>query len=90
MRGVRGAGRGAGAAPVAVAVAGDPSNGRTLEVVGRARSYAQLSVAIDEHVHGQDADHLGDDEGQGAEVEGPAVRVAVLLGVAFGGVPGVG
>lgn len=90
MRGVRGAGGGAGAAPVAVAVAGDARYGRALEVVSRARSYPQLSVAVDEHVHGQDAHHLSDDEGQGAEVEGPAVRVAVFLGVALCGISGVG
>ena len=90
MRGVRGAGGGAGAAPVAVAVAGDPCEGGALEVVSRARSYPQLSVAIDEHVHGQDAHHLGHDEGQRTKVEGPAVRVAVLLRVALGGISGVG
>lgn len=40
-------------------------------------------MAVDEHVHGQDAHHLSHDEGERAEVEGPAVRVAVLLRVAF-------
>lgn len=79
MRWVCGAGGGARAASVAVAVAWDPRYGRALEVVGRTRPYSELSMAVDEHVHGQDAHHFGHDEGEGAEVKGPAVRVAVLL-----------
>ena len=35
-------------------------------------------MAVDEHVHGQHAHHLGHDEGERAEVEGPAVGVGVL------------
>lgn len=91
MRRVRGAGRGARAAPVAVAVAGDPRDGRALEVVGgRARPYSELAVPVNEHVHGQHTHHLGHDEGEGAKVEGPAVGVAVLLGIALGWVARVG
>lgn len=79
VRWVCGAGGGAGAASVAVAVAGDPRYGRSLEVVGRSGPYSELSMAVDEHVDGQDAHHLSHDERQGTKVEGPAVRVAVLL-----------
>lgn len=79
MRWVCGARRRAGAAPVAVAVAGYPCDGRALEVVSCTRSYSQLSMSVDEHVHSQDAHHLSHDEGKGTKVEGPAVRVAVLL-----------
>lgn len=39
----------------------------------------RLAAALDVDVDGQHADHLGQDEGQAAEVEGPAVRVVVLL-----------
>lgn len=73
MRWICGAGRGARAAPVAVAVAGDPCYGRALEVVGGARPYSQLSMAVDEHVHGQDANHLSYYKGKGTKVEGPAI-----------------
>lgn len=58
VRWVCGSGGGARAASVAVAIAGDPRNGRALEVVGCACPYSQLSMAVDEHVHGQDANHL--------------------------------
>ena len=47
-------------------------------------------MPVDKHVHGQHPDHLGDDEGQGPEVEGPAVGVTILFGVALGGVSGIG
>lgn len=47
-------------------------------------------MAVDEHVHGQNAHHLSHDEGEGPEVEGPAVRVAVLLWVAFWRIPRIG
>lgn len=47
-------------------------------------------MPVDKHVHGQHPDHLGDNEGQGPEVEGPAVRVTILFGVALGGVSGIG
>ena len=39
----------------------------------------RLAAALDVDVDGQHADHLGQDERQPAEVEGPAVRVVVLL-----------
>lgn len=90
MRRVCGAGGGAWAAPVSVTITGDSRYRRALEVVGRTRPNSKLSMAVDEHVHGQDAHHLGHDERQGTEVERPAVGVAVLLRVAFGGVPRVG
>lgn len=47
-------------------------------------------MPVDKHVHGQHTNHLGDDEGQGPEVEGPAVRVTILFGVALGGVSSIG
>lgn len=47
-------------------------------------------MPVDKHVHGQHPDHLGNDEGQGPEVEGPAVRVTILFGVALGGISGIG
>ncbi len=90
VRGICGAGRRAWAASITVAVAGDARDGRTLEVVGGSCPHAQLPMAVDEHVHGQHAHHFGHDEGEGAEVEGPAVGVAVLLGVTLGRVPSVG
>jgi hypothetical protein len=90
VRGLGGARAGAAAALVAVAVAGDAGDGGGLEVVGGAGRGPQLFVAVDKHVHGQHPDHLGDDEGQGPEVEGPAVGVAVLFGVTLGGVSSIG
>lgn len=88
--GLGGTRAGAAAALITVPVAGDAGDGRGLEVVRGTGRGPQLFVPIDEHVHGQHPDHLGDDEGQGPEVEGPAVGIAVLLGVALGGVSGVG
>lgn len=90
MRGIRGAGRRARAASVAVAVAGDTGDGCALEVVGSSRPYAQLPMTIDEHVHSQHTHHFSHDKGEGTKVEGPTVGVAVLLGVALGRVPSVG
>lgn len=52
-----------------------------------ARAVARSCLcAVDKHVHGQHPDHLGDDEGQGPEVEGPAVGVTILWSRS-GGVP---
>lgn len=81
VRGVRGAGRRARAASIAVTVARNARDGSPLEVVCGPCANSQLSVAVDEHVHRQHTNHLGHDEGEGAKVKGPAVRVAVLLGV---------
>lgn len=79
MRGVCGPGGGARAAPVTVTVGWDACDGRGLEVVGSPGPCPELPMAVDEHVSCQDAHHLGHYEGQGSEVEGPAVGVAVLL-----------
>jgi hypothetical protein len=40
---------------------------------------ADLLVLLDVDVDSQDGHHLGHDEGQSSEVEGPAVAVGVLL-----------
>ena len=53
-----------------------------LEEVG-ARAAAQLLVLLDVDVDGEDAHHLGQDEGQAAKVEGPAVGVVPLLVLVF-------
>lgn len=90
-RGVAGgrlAGAAAGAPAEAVAVAGDATEGRLLDQLGAGLG-AQLPVLFDEHVHGEHTHHLGHDEGQGAEIERPAVRVA-LLRVALARVARVG
>ena len=49
-----------------------------LEDVG-ARATAQLLVLLDVDVDGQHPHHLGHDEGQASEVEGPTVGVLPLL-----------
>ena len=49
-----------------------------LEEVGT-RATAQLLVLLNIDVHGENAHHLSQDEGQAAKVERPAVRVVPLL-----------
>lgn len=83
--GLGGAGAGPPAEPVPV---GRQAAGRLLQQL-RVRPGAQLLVLLYVDVHGHHAHDLRDDEGEGPEVERPAVRVA-LLGVALPGVPGVG
>lgn len=48
------------------------------EEVG-ARAAAQLLVLLNVDVDGEDSNHLGQDEGQAAEVEGPTIGVVPLL-----------
>lgn len=81
-------GAGAGPPAEAVPVGRQPREGRLLEQL-RVRPGADLAVLLDVHVHGDHPHHLGDDERQRPEVEGPAVGVA-LLGVALARVPRVG
>lgn len=90
-RGITGgrlAGATAGAPAEPVSVAGDATEGRLLDQLGAGLG-AQFPVLFDEHVHGEHAHHLGHDEGQSAEIERPAVRVA-LLRVALSGVTRIG
>lgn len=70
-------GAAAGTPAETVAVAGDATEGRFFDQLGAGLG-TQLPVFLDEHVHGEHAHHLGHYEGQGAEVERPAVRVALL------------
>lgn len=70
-------GAAAGAPAESVAVAGDATEGRLLDQLGAGLG-ALLPVFLDEHVYGEHAHHLGHYEGECAEVEGPAIRVALL------------
>lgn len=81
-------GAGAGPPAEAVPVGGEASEGRLLQQL-RVGPGTDLAVLLDVHVHGDHPHHLGDDEGQRSEVEGPAIGVA-LLGVALPWVPRVG
>lgn len=86
--GPRLSGAGAGPPAEAVPIGRQAGEGRLLQQL-RVGLGADLAVLLDVHVHGDHPHHLGDDEGQGSEVEGPAVGVA-LLGVALPRVPRVG
>lgn len=84
--GLRGAG--AGPPPEPVPVGWQASKSRFLQEL-RVRPGAQLLVLLYVDVHGDHPHNLCDDEREGPEVEGPAVRVA-LFGVALPGVPSIG